>query len=92
MLKKILLAIGILIVLGVAILAIYIHQTGPPLPSNTDEIISQVLESELPEIVSGKTGYAESGDVNIWYELIEPATPSQGTIILLTGIASDAVA
>lgn len=92
MLKKILLTIAIVIVLGVVILAVYIQQSGPPLPSNTDEIISQVISSELPEIVSGKTGYAESGGVNIWYELIEPETPSKGTIILLMGIASDAVA
>lgn len=92
MVKKILLTIGLVIVLGVAGLAIYIHESGPLLPSNTDEVISQVLESELPEIVRGKTGYAKSGDINIWYESIEPDDTAKGTIILLTGIASDAVA
>lgn len=92
MAKKILVTIGLVIVLAVAGVAIYILTSGPPLPSGTNEIVSQVLRSELPEIVAGKTGYAKSGDVNIWYESIEPDDAVKGTILLLTGISSDAVA
>jgi pimeloyl-ACP methyl ester carboxylesterase len=92
MFKKIILTIGLIIVLGVVGLAVYIYASGPPLPPNSDEIISQVLRSELPEIFSGKTGYAKSGDINIWYESIEPDDTPKGTILLLAGISSDAVA
>ena len=92
MLKKILRIIGLVIVLGVAGLTIYLLTSGPPLPPNTDEIISQVLSSDLPEIVGGNTGYAKSGHINIWYESIEPENPANGSILLLTGIASDSVA
>lgn len=90
--RKILLTIALLIILGVSGLALYISTFGPPLPANTDEIISQVMASELPEIFSGKTGYAPSGAIQIWYESIEPETPAQGTVLLLAGISSDSVA
>ena len=92
MFKKIILTIGLVIILGVVGLAIYIYASGPSLPPNSDEIISQVLRSELPEIFSAKTGYAKSGDINIWYESIEPEDTVKGAILLLPGISSDAVA
>lgn len=91
MLKKILLTIALVIILVVGSLGIYILQSGPPFPPNTDEIINQVMRSELPEIINGRTGYAESGDVSIWYEIIEPETPPKGSIILLAGIGSDSI-
>ena len=92
MFKKIVLIIGLIFLLSVVGFAIYIYASGPALPSNSDEIISQVLRSELPEIFKGKTGYAQSGDVNIWYELIEPDGATKGTVILLAGISSDSAA
>ena len=92
MFKKIILTIGLIIILGIVGLGIYIYLSGPPLPPNSDEIISQVLRSELPEIFSGQTGYAKSGDINIWYESIEPDESPQGAVLLLAGISSDAVA
>lgn len=91
MFKKILLTIGLVVMLVITGLVVYILTSGPPLPSNTDEIISQVLTSELPEIFRGKTGYAQSGDIEIWYESVEPETESKGAILLVAGIASDSV-
>ena len=91
MIKKILLAIGLILTASAVAVAIYISRSGPSLPANTDEIISQVNASDLPELVRGTTGYAKSGDVNIWYELIEPAETPRGTILLMTGIATDAI-
>lgn len=88
--RKISLIIVLVVVLGVASLAVYFKPDPPP-PSNPEEIISQVLESELPEFIRGETGYARSGDVNIWYESIEPGGAAKGAVLLLTGISSDAL-
>jgi pimeloyl-ACP methyl ester carboxylesterase len=71
---------------------VYIWSSGPDLPQETDEIIEQVLESELPEIVQGNTGFAKNGDVSIWYESIDPTDSLKGTILLIMGIANDGLA
>ncbi len=92
MIKKILLAIGLVILLSIVGGAIYIGSSGPALPQNTEAIISQVLDSALPELIRGESGYAKSGEVNIWYESIEPDVASKGAVLLLTGISSDAIA
>ena len=41
-----------------ASLLIYVFAAGPKLPSETGAIIERVLNSELPEVVRGKTGFA----------------------------------
>ena len=43
-------------------------------------------------MVRGETGYARSGEVNIWYESINPERAPKGSVLLLTGISSDASA
>jgi pimeloyl-ACP methyl ester carboxylesterase len=81
--------------LGVALLAgaaIYVSTWGPTLPPETDETIDWVLEAELPEVVQGRTGYAKSGEVEIWYESIEPDGTAKGTVLLIMGIGNDALA
>jgi pimeloyl-ACP methyl ester carboxylesterase len=89
--KKTSLTIGFVIVFAVVGLAIYFLVNNPPSPPSTEEIISQVLSSELPEFVRGETGYARSGDVNIWYESIEPDGTAKAAVLLLAGIGSDAL-
>jgi pimeloyl-ACP methyl ester carboxylesterase len=89
--KKISLTIGLVIVLGVVGLATYFLRSDSPPPPTTEEIISQVLRSELPEFIRGKTGYARSGDVNIWYESIKPHGAAKGAVLILAGISSDAL-
>ena len=91
MIKKILLAIGLILIVGAVGSVIYVFKSGPSLPVNTDAIITQVVTSKLPDLVKGKSGYAESGNVNIWYEIIEPLENPKGTILLMTGIATDAI-
>ncbi len=63
-------------------LLIYIFRSGPKLPSETDAIIEQVLSSDLPELVSGQTGFAESDGLQIWYESIKPDAVPIGTVLL----------
>jgi pimeloyl-ACP methyl ester carboxylesterase len=89
MIKKILLAGGLLLLLLIAGAALYITTAVPPLPPDTDEVIDQVLSSELPQLVTGQAGFAQSGESAIWYEMLEPEGPPQGTILLVMGIGAD---
>jgi pimeloyl-ACP methyl ester carboxylesterase len=70
-------------------LLIYVFWGGPALPPETDRIIDEVLRSEAPEMVTGETGFAQSGDVAIWYESLSPDGPARGTVLLLIGMGGD---
>lgn len=65
--------------------SVYIYLSGPKLPPETNEIIENVLTSELPEVVSGKSGFTSSDSLNIWYECISPESPSKGTVLPIMG-------
>ena len=67
----------------------YLLLGGPKLPSDTDATIDDVLRGELPELITGQTGYAQSDGRDIWYESIPPTGPPQGTVLLLMGMGSD---
>ena len=82
---------GLLVALLVGA-ALYVSTWGPALPPGTDETIERVLQSELPDVVQGQTGYADSGGVEIWYESIEPQGTPKGTVLLIMGIGNDALA
>jgi pimeloyl-ACP methyl ester carboxylesterase len=70
-------------------LLIYIFRAGPVLPPETDRIIDDVLRNDLPEVVTGETGFAQSGDLTIWYESIAPDGPPRGVVLLLMGMGGD---
>mgnify|MGYP003620579693 CR=1 FL=1 len=65
--------------------------TGPTLPPETDAIIDSVLASDLSGMLSGETGLARSGDVQVWYERISSQGPSRGAVLLLTGMGGNAL-
>ncbi len=65
--------------------------TGPKLPDNTDTIIDNVMNSKLPELVKGKSGYVISDNYKIWYESITPKDTNKGAILLFMGMATDAL-
>lgn len=66
--------------------------SGVKIPAETDRIIDEVLaEKSLPNFVSGKTGIAQSGDVNIWYESMMPEGTPKGTILLVMGYGTTAL-
>lgn len=92
MIKKIILISGAAIVLVIIAASIYIFTSGPELPPDIDAVIEQVLKSELPELIKGKTGFANSDGVKIWYESIESADTNKGAVLLIMGIANDALA
>jgi pimeloyl-ACP methyl ester carboxylesterase len=89
MIKKLFLAGGVVLILLIAAAALTISASVPPLPAGTDNVIDQVLASELPELVSGRSGFAQSGESAIWYEMLEPEGPPRGAILLIMGISGD---
>ncbi|MGJ3262678.1 MAG: alpha/beta hydrolase [Salinarimonas sp.] len=54
-------------------------------------VVSEVVAAPLPELVTGATGYARSGDLLIWYEAIPPQGDRQGVVLLMMGMGDDAL-
>ena len=72
-------------------LLLYIFLAGPKLPASTEAIIDDVLRSDLPELITGQTGYADSNGHAIWYECMLPTGPTKGTVLLLMGIGGSGI-
>ncbi len=89
MLKKVFLALGLFLLILLAAAALYIYTAVPPLPPGSDQMIDQALSSGMPELVTGQSGFAQSGEIDIWYEMIDPEGPPKGAILLMMGIAAD---
>jgi len=84
---------GVAFVLVVAIVGIvsYIYFSVVTLPKTARLDIKQVLTAPLPSPIRGETGHVQSGGYSIWYESREPAQESRGAILLIMGIADDAL-
>jgi pimeloyl-ACP methyl ester carboxylesterase len=78
-------------ILLLSVVAFYIYSTTPKLPDETESIIKAVMKDPLAEIIKGKTGYAKSQGLDIWYESISPKDTPKGTILLIMGISNDAL-
>lgn len=83
-------AIITILVLIIALL-VYIFFSGPSLPSETDSIIEHVLNGETPNVMVGKTGFASSDGLDIWYETILPEGLPKGTVLLLMSMGGNAL-
>jgi pimeloyl-ACP methyl ester carboxylesterase len=81
----------IILMMFFATIIAFVFISGPKLGLETQKIIDETLNEELPELIKGKTGFALSNNVRIWYELIHPTTPAKGTICLLMSNAADAL-
>ena len=91
MLKKILIGLAILLLVAVAGFYIYVN-SGEKLPDNTNEVVKEVLaNNDLPEFVTGTTGFAKNDDVDIWYEVMGQADSSKATILLVMGHSATAM-
>jgi pimeloyl-ACP methyl ester carboxylesterase len=82
---------GIALLILLSGLVVFIFFTGPKLPANTDTIIENVMNTELPELVKGSSGDVTSDGHKIWYESITPKNTNKGVILLFIGMASDAL-
>jgi len=69
----------------------FIFFTVPKLTADTDSIIEDVINSEIPELVQGISGYVLSDNHKIWYESISPKDTGKGTILLFMGMGTDAL-
>src|SRR5262249_33693247 len=70
---------------------IYVFASQPYLPPETDTIIDRVLHSALANVVVGQTGFATSHGLQIWYESILPEQAPKGSVLLVMGIAGNAL-
>lgn len=82
--------VGVFIVAITAIVGAAIYFSGPRLPDDIDGTIDGVLQSDLPELLKGETGYVYPGNSSVWYESIGKNTSTQGAVLLFMGIANDA--
>ena len=86
-----------MVIMGVVVftilsgVTIWILFGGPKLPTETDAIIDEVLNNELPELITGKTGVVTSDGLDIWYESISPENQSKGTVLLNIGMGASAL-
>lgn len=76
---------------GGGIVALRFFRTGLFQPEGTEAIIDQVLNEDLPEIVTGETGFADSDGVRIWYERLSRTDNPRGTILLIRGYTRSAL-
>jgi len=83
--------VGVVVLTILSGLAIWIYFGGPKLPAETDAMIDEVLNNELPELFAGKTGVATSDGLDIWYESISPENQSKGTVLLNIGMGTSAL-
>ncbi len=91
MLKKIGIGLLIIALLFVAVYYWFLN-SGIQLPPETDAIVQEVLQSEeLPELITGETGFANNGGVKIWYEKRVPTDSIKGTLLLVMGHSSSAL-
>lgn len=67
--------------------------SGVKLPKNADKIVDEVLaEKALPEFIVGKTGVSQSSGVDIWYNTMQVKGKPKGTILLVMGHSTTALA
>ena len=62
-LLKLLKITGVVFVAVVFIAGALIYFSGPKLPVDIDTTIDEIIKSDLPELLKGKTGYVHSGDI-----------------------------
>lgn len=83
-------AIIAILVLIIAIL-VYMYFSGPSFSSETDSIINHVINGETPNVIVGKTGFASSNGLDIWYETIVPQVLPKGAVLLLMSMGGNAI-
>ena len=88
--RKILIALAVFLVTAVLGLVLFVG-SGPTLLPNTRAILDEVLLAEPPELVTGVTGVAQSGDIDIWYEARTHRGNPKATVLLVMGIGSTAL-
>lgn len=68
--------------LGLAGLAALLTRRGPDLPPGAGKTIARIRAGPVTGVINGKSGYAQSGGVRIWYESIPPVGAEKGVVLL----------
>ena len=68
--------------LGLAGLAALLALREPHLPPGTERTIARIRARPVTGVVTGESGYAQSGGVRIWYESIPPVGAGKGVVLL----------
>ncbi len=79
-----LIPIGALLFL-ILIIRNWMVSSEPRLPSNINEMIQEVMTSDLPEFMPGKSGFAQNGDIKIAYEVLENENCKNVNVLLVNG-------
>lgn len=58
----------------------------PRLPSTINQLITEVIDSDLPELMPGKSGFAQNGNIKIFYEVLENENSKDVNILLVNGL------
>lgn len=90
-LKLVALSVAAALALLVAASALHLSLWSPPLPEGSEAAIDAVMSEPLPELVTGQSGFARSAGARIWFEQREPSGEVRGTVMLIMGIAADAL-
>jgi pimeloyl-ACP methyl ester carboxylesterase len=88
---KILAAIVLFLLVAIVGAVVYIFMTVIALPKGANFVIAEVLAAPLPDPIRGRSGIARSQGHDIWYESREPQGAPKATILLIMGIADDAL-
>lgn len=67
---------------GLAGLAVLLAWRGPRLPLGTEAAIARIRAHPVTGVVTGESGYAQSGSVRIWYESIPSVGVEKGVVLL----------
>lgn len=81
---------GVLLSLSLAAVA-YVAFGGPRLSADARRVIKEVVSEETASVLRGQAGFARSGSIQLWYEDLRPEVPQAGTVLLLMGMAGDAL-
>ena len=91
LLKRALITVVVVIVVLMIGGLIYIDLSLPNLPKLTNKIIDNALKKSQYQL-KGETGYAVNDNAKIWYEKIAPEDTLKGHVLLIMGVANDALA
>jgi pimeloyl-ACP methyl ester carboxylesterase len=89
--KKILKIAGVLVAAMLVLASAALYFSGPRLSEEIEGIIDAALQSDLPELLKGETGYVNPDNRSVWYESIGEKSSTKGVILLFMGIANDAL-
>jgi len=82
---------GLFLLAAVIGVPLNLYFSGPELPDNTDEIIEAAIHEPVPKAIVGKTGFALSQNLKIWYDNQKYTDSIKGTVLLIMGHSNDAM-